>query len=148
MRRNLLIVGLLLMVVSMLGLAGIALAQDPATPVVAGPMPDIDPGSSTGKLIEGIGARNWTLILAAGGLVLMYLARLIILSRLTGKALSITSTVIIGLAATCTSLVAGADIMSSIGIGLTAGLAAGKAWDLIPDTVTKKMEQPIKKKQG
>lgn len=144
MRKKFLTVGLVLMVLATVGMAGIALAQEPA---VAGPMPDIDPGSSTGKLIEGIGARNWTLILAAGGLVLMYLARLIVLSRLTGKALSITSTVIIGLAATCTSLVAGADIMSSIGIGLTAGLAAGKAWDLIPDAVTEKMEQPIKNKQ-
>lgn len=149
-RKRVLFVGLIAMVLLTVGFVGIAVAQDAAAPAadaVTGPMPEIDPGASAGKLIEGIGARNWTLILAAGGLVLMYLVRLIILPRLKGKGLSITSTVIIGLAAMCTSLVAGADLMSSIGIGLTAALAAGKAWDLIPDKITDAAEKSIKKKQ-
>ena len=151
MNRRILVVGLILMAVSLAGLVGIAVAQEAATTTdtvaATGPMPEIDPGVASKTLIDGIGARNWTLILAAGGLVLMYLVRLIVLPRLKGKGLSITSTVIIGLAAMCTSLVAGADIMSSIGIGLTAGLAAGKAWDLIPEKITDAAEKSIKKKQ-
>jgi len=113
-----------------------------------GPMPEIDPGEASKNLFDGIGAKNWTLIIAGGGLVVMYLLRLFLLPNLKGKALAITSTVLIGLAGVATSMVAGGDILSAVGVGFTAALVAGKAWDLIPDKVTDAAEKPIKKKQG
>lgn len=117
------------------------------TALAQGPMPEIDPGEASKNLFDGIGAKNWTLIIAGGGLVVMYLLRLFLLPNLKGKALAITSTVLIGLAGMATSMVAGGDILSAIGVGFTAALVAGKAWDLIPDKVTDAAEKPIKKKQ-
>lgn len=135
MRKRFLIVGLTTMALSTL-----ALAQD-------GPLPDVDPGAAAKTLFEGISAGAWILMCGGGGLVLIYLLRLLLLPNLKGKALAITSTALIGLAALLTSKLAGADWLSAVGVGFGAGLAAGKAWDLIPDAVTTAAEKPIKKRQ-
>ncbi len=152
-------VGLTLLTLALSGLVGIALAQEPAAvgeamtevPAVVsdldGPLPQVEAAKAAKTLFEGIGQGVWLLICSGGGLVLIYLLRLLLIPNLTGKPLAITSTVLIAVAGSLTSLTAGADWVTAMGVGLSAGLVAGKAWDLIPDRITDAAKVPIKKRQ-
>ncbi len=120
-------------------LAVIALAQ--------GPLPEVDVKKATDTLILGISTVNWMFICSGGGLVLIWLLRLILLPKLKGKPLAIASCVLIGIAASLVTLIASpTDWINSIMIGVSAGMIAGKAWDLIPDKLTDLANKPIKKR--
>jgi len=131
---------MLFVAVSLVLVSAFAWAQE-------GPLPDVDPQAAGESLIQGISTGAWILIAAGAGLIVIWLLRLLLLPKLTGKALGITSTVLIAVATFGTTiLMAPGQWLEAVMAAVTAGLAAGKAWDLIPEAVTDKMEKSIKKR--
>ena len=113
-----------------------------------GPMPEVDPKAATDALTGGISSGAWVLIVAGGGLLAVWLLRLLLLPKMKGKALAWVSTGLIAVAGALGPLSTGVSIVESIMAGLAAGFAAGKAWDLLPDSIKDKAKAPIKKKRG
>jgi len=112
-----------------------------------GPLPEVDLEKAGDALITGISTVDWILICSGGGLIVIWLLRFLLIPKLTGKPLAITSCVLIGVASSATTLIAmPGDWLSAIKVGVVAGIAAGKAWDLIPEKVTDFAEKPIKKR--
>jgi len=113
-----------------------------------GPLPDIDPSAAGHALERGISSQGIVLICAGAGLVLMWILRLTLLPNLKGQALAWTSTILIALASGATVLtVTPTGWMNAIGAAITAGLAAAKAWDLLPKSLKAAAKKPIKKRQ-
>ena len=130
----------LMAVMILMALACLAWAGD-------GPLPEVDPKEAANALINGISHGGWILICSGGGLLVIWLLRLLLIPKLTGKPLAITSCVLIGIATVGTTLITSpTDWLNAIMLGVAAGLAAGKAWDLIPEAMTDAAEKPIKKR--
>ncbi len=120
-------------------LAVIALAQ--------GPLPEVDATKATEALVLGISTVSWVLICSGAGLLIIMLLRYLLLPRLKGKPLAIASCVLIGIAASATTLILSPDKwMEAIMVGVAAGMSAGNAWNLIPDGWTKAFNKFIKTK--
>lgn len=133
----------------MLGLlSAMALLVMCAVAFAQGPMPEVDPKEAGDTLMGGIGAGAWVLIVAGAGLLVVWLLRLVLLPNLSGKALAWASTILIGAAGAFAPLATNPDAwLEAIFAGVAAGLAAGKAWDLIPETAKAKAKAPIKARQ-
>ncbi len=126
-------------------MSGLALAQGMA--MANGPLPEVDVKKATDALIFGISSVNWLFICAGGGLIVILALRYLLLPRLKGKPLAIAACVLIAVASALTTLILSpADWMGAIMIGIGAGIAAGKAWDLIPDSWTKAFNSLVEKK--
>lgn len=113
-----------------------------------GPLPEIDPSAAGHALERGITSSGIILICAGAGLILMWILRLTLLPNLKGKALAWASTILIALVSGATVLtVTPTGWMNAIGAAITAGLAAAKAWDLLPESVKAAAKKPIEKRQ-
>jgi len=135
MKRAMLLLGLMLL--SIVAWAG-------------GPMPDVDPKKAGDALILGMSGGVWLLVAAGGGLIVIWLLRLLLLPNLKGKALAWTSSILIGLASFGTTIVAAPDKwIEAIAVGVGALLSAAKAWDLLTATKVGNavMKQPIVNRQ-
>lgn len=133
----------------MLGvMATLALVAVAAVAWCQGPMPDVDPKEAGEHLMGGISSGAWVLIVAGAGLLVVWLLRLVLLPNLSGKALAWASTILIGAAGAFAPLANNPKAwLEAIFAGVAAGLAAGKAWDLLPEAAKEKAKAPIKKRQ-
>jgi len=87
------------------------------------------------------------LICSGAGLIVIMLLRYLLLTKLTGKPLAIASCVLIAIGASATALLLSpTDWVEAIGAGISAGMIAGSAWDLIPDSWTKAFNKIVKAK--
>ena len=130
-------------VVATLGLVAMA-----AVALCAGPMPEVDPKEAGETLMGGISTGAWVLIIAGGGLLVVWLLRLVLIPNLAGKALAWASTILIGAAGAFAPLAHNPKAwLEAIFAGVAAGLAAGKAWDLLPEKAKAKAKAPIKARQ-
>jgi len=129
-----------LTIAGLLLLAGWALAQE-------GPLPDVDPTAAGEGLMGAISSGAVVLAVMFGGMLLVYLLTLFLVPNLRGKAKAITATVLIGVLGFFSHKVAGADWLSAAIAGVMEGMAAGKAWDLLPENTKDKVKKPVRKKR-
>jgi hypothetical protein len=128
----------LLVGLGLMALAGVVFAD--------GPLPEVDPGAAGSGLADSIAKGLVVAAIIFGGLLVVYFLNLFLVPSLKGKAKAVTATILVGLAGFLFHKSQGHDWVAAIVYGLTEGLSAGKAWDLLPEKAKEKMKAPIKAK--
>jgi len=115
-----------------------------------GDLPKVDPQVAGDALLLGMSTGEWLLTAAGAGLILIWILRLTLLTKLDGIALAITSVALIGVAATATALIANPTMwLEAIFAGVGAAVLAITSWDVLKKTkVGMVMDKAVEKRRG